>query len=28
VAFSKALNLELKSFDMWLKENAARIPLD
>jgi hypothetical protein len=28
VAFSKALNPELKSFDMWLKENAARIPLD
>jgi len=28
VEFSRALNPELKSFDMWLKENASRIPLD
>lgn len=28
VNFSKALNPELKSFDMWLKENAARLPMD
>jgi len=28
VAFSRELNPELKSFDMWLAENAKRIPLD
>ena len=28
VAFSKELNPELKSFDMWLAENAKKIPLD
>lgn len=27
VAFSKQLNPELKSFDVWLRENASRIPL-
>ncbi len=28
VSFSKELNPELKSFEMWLSENAQRIPLD
>lgn len=28
VKFSKELNPELKSFEMWLSENAQRIPLD
>lgn len=28
VAFSRELNPELKSFDMWLAENVKRIPLD
>lgn len=28
VEFSRALNPDLKSFDVWLKENASRIPLD
>jgi hypothetical protein len=28
VEFSRALNPELKTFNVWLKENAARIPLD
>ncbi|MEO5997294.1 MAG: NmrA/HSCARG family protein [Chitinophagaceae bacterium] len=28
VSFSKELNPELKSFDMWLDENAKKIPLD
>ncbi|GAA4433771.1 NmrA/HSCARG family protein [Pontibacter saemangeumensis] len=28
VKFSKELNPELKSFDMWLAENAQKIPLD
>lgn len=28
VAFSRALNPELKSFEMWLQENASKIPLD
>jgi len=28
VKFSKELNSELKSFEMWLAENAKRIPLD
>jgi hypothetical protein len=28
VKVSKELNPELKSFDMWLTENAKRIPLD
>jgi hypothetical protein len=28
VSFSKELNHELKSFEMWLSENAKRIPLD
>lgn len=28
VSFSKELNPELKSFDMWLSENGKRIPLD
>ncbi|HKG69187.1 MAG TPA: NmrA/HSCARG family protein [Segetibacter sp.] len=28
VSFSKELNPELKSFEMWLSENAKRIPLD
>ena len=28
VAFSKELNPDLQSFEMWLKENAQRIPLD
>jgi len=28
VKFSRELNPELKSFDMWLSENAKRIPLD
>jgi uncharacterized protein YbjT (DUF2867 family) len=28
VSFSKELNPELKSFDMWLAENAHRIPMD
>lgn len=28
VKFSKELNPELKSFEMWLRENAQRVPLD
>jgi hypothetical protein len=28
VKFSKELNPELQSFEMWLAENAKRIPLD
>ncbi|SFH16797.1 NmrA/HSCARG family protein [Pontibacter chinhatensis] len=28
VSFSRALNPELKSFDVWLAENAARVPLE
>jgi hypothetical protein len=28
VKFSKELNPELQSFEMWLKKNAKRIPLD
>jgi uncharacterized protein YbjT (DUF2867 family) len=28
IALSRALNPELESFDMWLKRNASRIPID